>query len=308
MHVNVISRRTIAVDGKLDDWSDVLPQAISSLDSEGANLTEKAWLPFEKFDETTGKGFATGYMAYDENYFYFAVKIADDTPYDGNVRFAARDDDQYFYPEKSIYVERDRKTGAVIRTEELTWPEGVRRFSYRKWPDLPSGNKTDNVQIAFNVIPLGQDGWLANPPGTMPRFMAYRCSDYEYAFNQVAPKYGGGTEVWRLFAPGVPRKHFYPRQPKSGRDGGPVEGGKLAMTRTGNMRIVEAALPWTELPDVKKRLDAGELITFSFRVNDNGGPSYELAGGRSVSKINNYAFHDDWATHWANEVAFAFEK
>lgn len=309
MHVNLIAKRSIKVDGDLADWKEVLPQPVrSSQAGPGAALTEKAWFPFEKFDEKIGQGVATGYLAWDANFFYFAAKIADSTPYDGNIRFATRDDDQYFYPEISYYVERDPKSKAIIKKIPLTWPQGVRRSTYRKWPDLPSAMNTDNVQIAFNVIPIGQDGWLPNPPGTMPRYMCYRDSDYEYALNQVAEQFGGGTEIWRMFAPGVPRKHFYPRQPKADRDGGAVEGGQLVMRRDGNTRIVEAALPWSELPDVKKRLDAGQTVKFSFRVNDNRGPEMELAADRSVSKLNNYAFHNDWMQAWANEVEFAFEQ
>ncbi len=41
----------------------------------------------------------------------------------------------------------------VLDKKELTWPEGIRRFSYRKRPDLPAGDHHDNVQIAFNVLP-----------------------------------------------------------------------------------------------------------------------------------------------------------
>ena len=59
---------------------------------------------------------------------------------------------------------------------------------------------------------------------------------------------------------------------------------------------------------MKQRLDDSQLIKFSFRVNDNDGPSYELAAGRSVSKDNFMAFHNDWVTSWANEVAFEFER
>ena len=223
------------------------------------------------------------------------------------MRYATRDDDQYFYPEKTIFITRDPQ-GNQIKREELAWPAGVRRFSYRKWPSLPSGRNVDNVQIGFNVIAPEEKGWYLNPPGTMPRFMCYKTTDYEYAFNPVAPRYGGGTEIWRLAAPGIARKHFFPRQPKAAVNGGPVAGGKLAMRRDGNTRIVEAALPWPEIPDVKKRLDAGERIKFTFCVNDNAGPSYELAGGRSVAKVDTYALHPYWSPHWTNEVEFAFEK
>ncbi|BDI30082.1 hypothetical protein CCAX7_21330 [Capsulimonas corticalis] len=299
LHVDWIAHRAIQVDGKLDDWTGVPPQILSG-GGIAASITEKAWLPFQNFDDAAASGQATGYLAYDDHYFYFAAKIADTTPYDGNIRFAQRDDNDYFYPAVS-YADK-------TKAAPLTWPAGIRRYSYRKSPALPSGSGTDNVQIAFNVVEENKKPWAASPKGTMPGFMAYWDTDYEYALNAVAPAHGGGTEVWRLYAPGVPRKHFYPRQPKAKIDGGPVESAKLSMTRAGNTRIVELALPWSEIPLVRKRLDAHQTIKFSFRVNDNGGPSYELATGRSVSKVNFLAFHNDWMTHWANEVEFGAER
>ena len=309
LHVNVIEKRTVTVDGDLRDWENALPQPAHAPAVSMPNVTEQAWYPFSPMESKTGGGFATAYLAYDEQYFYFAAKIADNTPDEGTLRFETRNDDEFFYPEKSIGVTRDPKTKAIVKTEELTWPEGVRRYTYRMRPPLPSGNATDNVQIAFNVLPLGENGWLSHPKGTMPRFMMYRDTNYEYALNQVAAKYGGGTEIWRLFAPGMQRKHFYPRQLK-GPNEGPVKEGKLVMVRKDDMRIVEAAIPWGELPEVRKCLDAGKTVKFSYRVNDNNprSGSYELAQERSISKENNYAFHDDWMTSWANEVEFAFER
>lgn len=58
----------------------------------------------------------------------------------------------------------------------------------------------------------------------------------------------------------------------------------------------------------KKRLDKGEKIKFSFRVNDNTGVGcMELSKDRSVAK-QGLSFHVDWVEHWANEVEFGFEK
>lgn len=306
MHVNVIAHRTITVDGDLADWKGVLPTIIQST-GEGASLSEQAWLPFEKFNDATGSGISTVYLAYDDQNFYFAAKIADSTPYDGNIRFASRNDDDFFYPDKAYADTVDPTTHAVVKTDPVIWPEGVRHFSYRKTPELPSGNDSDNVQLAFGTIPVGQNGWRANPPGTMPKFELYKAVDYEYALNQVAPQYGGGTEIWRLLSPGMPYKHFFPRQPKSPVDGGPVDG-KLAMRREGNTRIVEAAIPWTEIPGVQQLMVDSKPLRFSCRINDNKAPSYELAGRRSVSKHMIYAFHDAWTWGWANEVEYAFEK
>ncbi len=305
LHVNLIARKKINVDGNLDDWQDVLPQPIRSAPGAGKNLTEKAWLPLVKFDANAGQGFASGYLAYDAENFYFAAKIADAKPYEGNVRFANRDEDADFYPQTSLGIQADGKL------QELHWPAGVRRFSYRQSPAVPAGEETENVQIAFNVLPIDESDWLLHPPGTMPRFVCYKTTDYEYALNLVADKFGGGTEIWRLLAPGMPRKHFYPRQPKvpaPGKDGGAVEAGKLVIKRDGDVRLVECALPWSEIPDVKKKLDASEPIRFTFRVNENNGPKYELNEGRSVSKADTYALHNYWQTSWAVETEFAFEK
>jgi hypothetical protein len=304
MHVNVIAHKTINVDGNLDEWKDVLAQPIRSSPGSGKNLTEKAWLPFGKFDDNAGAGYASGYMAYDERYFYFAAKIADSTPDEGTIRFEKRDDNKYYYPDVAYDVRTEN--GKEVRTE-YKWPAGVRHFSYRMNPEIPS-QAGDSVQLGFNVLPVEKTDWLPFSPGTMPRFQVYKSTDYEYTLNTVAPAYGGGTELWRLLAPGVPRKHFYPRQDKAEKDGGPVADGKLVTKREGNTRLVECAIPWSELPHVKKNLDAGKTVKFTFRVNDNKGPSYELNGERSVSKIDTYALHDFWQNSWATETEFSFEK
>ena len=228
MHVNVIARRTIQVDGDLGDWRGILPQPIQASASAADDLTEKAWFPFQKFDQQVKAGRAVGYLAYDDDYFYFAAKIADDTPDDGDVRFAARDDDQYFYPEKAIFVTRDAK-GQEIKREERAWPEGVRRYTYRKWPAIPSGFEVDNVQLGFNVLPPEKKGWYLCPPGTMPRFMCYKTTDYEYALNPVAPRYGGGTESggWRRRRA---TEALLPPPTEAPVDGGPVTAGKLQIS------------------------------------------------------------------------------
>ena len=193
----------------------------------------------------------------------------------------------------------------------LAWPDGVRRFTYRKQPTLPDGTvgtRFDNILIAFNVIPQGEDGLEAAAPGTMPGYIGYKCTDYEYALNPVAEEYGGGTEIWRMLAPGLPRKHFYPRQGKAAGEGA-VEDGKLVIRRDGNTLFYECAIPMSEIPDVRKAIDGGETVKFSFRVNDDtSGACMELAKGRSVAKRNSRAFHPDWKEHWSNEVGFGVEK
>ncbi|MHB8520338.1 MAG: hypothetical protein ACYDH9_06235 [Limisphaerales bacterium] len=288
MHANYIARRTITVDGNLDDWQGVIPQ--TSAQMVGASQTEKAYLPFQNWDQPSSGGTVTAWLAGDDKCFYFAAKVPQ---MDGLIRFETRDDDAFFYPEKVI------SHGKV-----LTWPADVRRFSYRKDFDIPSGNGKHNVQIAFNVIPPEKKDHLQYPPGTMPHFCAYFDTDYEYALNEVDKQHGGGTEIFCLQRPGMVRKHFFPRQPKAAIDGGPVQGGAKLVVKD---NVVECAIPWSVMPEVKARIAAGQTVKFSFRVN-NGAKAFELSAGRSVSKQNFLAFHNDWSTHWANELEFGVER
>jgi len=297
LHVNYIARKAITVDGDLSDWKGILPQRLPAIGVD-ASLTEKAWLPFKDRSQQMGASdVPIVYTAYDDNNFYFAAQIPDTTPDPGMVRFATRDDDGYFYPDKLTSTDG----------KELRWPDDVPHYSYRKNFDIPSGTgEHDNVQIAFNV--LDQKPWLSHPPGVMPHFITYWDTDYEYALNPVAKEYGGGTEVWRLQSPGMPRKHFFPREPKSPIDGGAVQGAALVIRRSADMRFVEASIPWSEMPAVWQRIQSGKTVKFTCRINDNHASARELATGRSASKYNSMSFHDDWETHWANELEFGVEK
>jgi hypothetical protein len=96
MHVNWIAKRTITVDGNLDDWQGAIPQA--SAQSVGGSETEKAYLPFKKWDQQSGGGATTAWLAYDDKFFYFAAKVP---RMDGLPRFETRNDDEFFYPEKA---------------------------------------------------------------------------------------------------------------------------------------------------------------------------------------------------------------
>ncbi len=304
MHVNWISRRTVTVDGKLDDWNGALPQTIVTDAAAEQSFEEAMYTPFAKFTPGKAGGFAAGFMAYDADFFYFAARIADDTPHPGAPRFATRDEDADFYPAVSY----SRKGG---KETEYKWPEGVRRFSYRRWPFLPSGmpqQSFDNVLLAFNAIPAEEKDWLTHLPGRMPRFIGYKSTDYEYALNKVANSFGGGTEIWRLIAPGMPNKHFFPRQPKHPLEGA-VKDGKLVVRYEDDLRIVECALPWREIPDVKKRLDAGLTVKVNFRVNhDTRSPDMTLSMGRSAAEGISNSFHPNWIRQSPNELEFGFEK
>lgn len=456
LHCNVIADLTGRSEKSLDG---ALPQPIVAGGS-GATMMERAWLPMLDLS-STGKpasGTADVRLGADDEFFYFSARIADSTPDEGMIRYAERNDDEFFYPEESFErdmdkclamtlgrtqvpmeggqtvwstnvrfaeftyevpaggarlamlladddemvrreydfyvmspdgaerhfilfpmidrcwvrfnvpagtsrvrfgmrpwknwlkpqvsaiavdppeagldreaVERDVGSGfsleygktALFRPGDkglvwssatvgrtLKWPEGVRRYSYRKGMDLPQGGvyAHDNVQIAFNVLPDSEKRWYPSLPGAFKGYVSYWDSDYGFDLNPVAERYGGGTEIWRERTPYLPDKHFFPRQPKHPREGA-VVGGRLEITRDAAWRYVKAAIPWAEMPEVKAARDAGRPVKFSCRVNDNAarGMCMELAYGRSVSKRNE-SFKPAWFEHWANEVEFGWER
>ncbi len=304
MHVNWISHKTIDVDGNLNDWSGAIPQTIQTEEAAKQSFEESMWLPFAEWKEGRTGGLAVAYLAWDDKNFYFAAKIADETEHHGTPRFETRDENADFYPKVSY----EMKDGKKI---EHVWPDGVRHFSYRRWPHVPTGmpqNSFDNVLIGFNAIPMVEDEWETHLPGRMPKFIWYKTTDYEYALNNVAKSYGDGTEIWRAMVPGMPYKHFYPRQPKHPLEG-PVKDGQLAFRYDSGVRIVECALPWNEIPHVKKLLDQGDTVKFSFHVNhESRGPDMELSMNRSAAEGISSAFHPNWSRSWPNELQFGFER
>lgn len=190
----------------------------------------------------------------------------------------------------------------------LKWPSGVRRYTYRRRPELPQGGQPphDNVQIAFNVLSDLEKPWLPAAPGAFKTYSAYWDSDYCFDLNPVAERYGGGTEIWIERAPWLPDKHFFPRSPKHPKEG-PVEGGRLAIRREGGLRLVDAAIPWTAMPEVKAARDAGRTVKFTCRVNDDADANActELTRNRSAAKRNE-SFKPAWKEHWSNEIEFGW--
>ena len=218
LRANVIAHRTITVDGNFEDWTGVTPQSILGGYPQN-DLPEETWVPYRWFRDNSPPGIAVAFLAYDEEYFYFAAKIVDRTPDAGMPRFG----------------ESGPTSGQSVA--------------------LASGMGRDNVVFAFPIPSARQS---------------------EYALNPVAEAFGGHTEVWRLQRPS--------------REGGPVAGALLIVRLEENSRLVEASLPWTELVEVKKRLDRGEPFRFNFRINHNEGAALELAEGRSVSRTDGLEF------------------
>lgn len=304
LHINTIHARSIVVDGDLGEWAGCMPQIVGPDQAVGKSVEEAMWTPFVDSVEGAVAGTATLWFAANDEGFSFAAKIVDATPYAGTLRFANRDQDADFYPAEAIFVAKDGTRQA------LTWPAGVRRFSYRRWPATPMSmpqNKADNILLAFNAIPIGEDGLLASLPGRPTKFIAYGSTDYEFAFNLVHDDFGGGTEVWRAQVPGMPRKHFFPRQPAHVLEG-PASSATCVIRYENGFRVVEGMLPWSEIPHVQALRSAGTPVALAIRIYDTQGPTVDSNAGRSVCEGLSHCFHPDWRAGDPNEVQFGWER
>ena len=98
--------------------------------------------------------------------------------------------------------------------------------------------------------------------------------------------------MWRLLAPGVQRAHHYPRQVRSKIDQGVVPGGQTVIKREGKVTTYEVAIPWSELKGWQPK--AGQTFGFTFRVNNNDGPTLRFGGDKSAVRGNGLSLHPYW--------------
>ncbi len=169
-------------------------------------------------------------------------------------------------------------------------------YVYKKTPhvDLPWVGNT--LQFALHVIPGYNSRDMRLDTKLVPAgFHAMPDTDYEYALYACK---GGGSELWRLLAPGVPRGFYWPRQPRAKVDQGPVVGSLHLVRHDGNITIYEAAIPWTELSQWHPQ--AGRTFGFTFIVNSYQGPdagfdnladAIAFGDNKSATKLNGLTLH-----------------
>ena len=173
------------------------------------------------------------------------------------------------------------------RNPAATFADASYVYKTVPWDDQPWAG--DTLQVGLDVL----DNYYFNMKPDTDRvpygFHAMPDTDYEFAAYACTD---GGTELWRLLAPGMPRDHYYPRQPRAKFDQGPVAGGQLAVKREGKITIYELAIPWAELKEWKPK--AGQTFGFTWRVNNNVKPDLVFGADKSAAKTNGLSLHPYW--------------
>jgi len=284
MTAAIAPRGTKAVDGNLDDWKDV-PGITVVAGAQKAELTEllrRPWLDLK--DQRPDGSFAEFKLAWDDAFLYVAARVNDPTPQADLPSFAARDENSFFHTAASDPRE-------PYRTFLKNYPGrsfAEVPFVYCRSPEAFIPFRRDRLQIALDVTADWHD--LSPTTDRVPYgFHAVPDTDYEYSLYLCAD---GKSELWRQLAPGVPRIHDFPRQPRGQRTTGVVPGAKHAAKLDGKTYTYELAIPREELAALK--LQPGTTFGLMLRAGNNKGPHVDYGTDKAVTKINGLTLHPYW--------------
>jgi len=284
MNVAIVPKGTKTIDGNLEDWKDV-PGVTVVAGAQKAELTEllrRPWLALK--DRKPEGNFAEFKLAWDGKFLYVAARVNDPTPQTDLPPMAGRDESQFFHSAASDKREPYKKF--LEKYPGRSFAEVP--YVYANSPERFIPFRRDRLHIALDVT----DDWHDLEPTTdrVPYgFHAVPDTDYEYSLYLCA---GGKSELWRQLAPGVPRIHDFPRQPRGQRTTGPVPGAKHVVRLEGSTYIYELAIPREELADLKLR--PGTTFGLMLRAGNNKGPHVDYGLDKAVTKINGLTLHPYW--------------
>jgi hypothetical protein len=291
MNAAIIVKGARTVDGNLDDWKDVpgITVVASKQKAETTENMRRPWLELK--DQLPDGNYAEFKFAWDENFLYVAARVNDKTIEKPSPGMEGRNEDAYFHS-------KDSDTRAPYDKFLKDFPG--RSFAevpyvYCYSPENPSNEnlpritfRRDRLHVAFDVT----DDWhdLEADTDKVPYgFHAVPDSDYEYA---LYPCTGDKSELWRLSAPGVPRRHDFPRTGKPERGTGTVTGSKHVVKREGNVLVYEMAIPHEEIANLK--FGAGTTLGLMVRAGNSEGPNVDYALDKAVAKMNGLTLKPYW--------------
>lgn len=278
LHVAVIKRGSISVDGDVSDWQSIGAIPIMLAKAQVDTLLLKAWFPWERFREST-KGFAAEVaFAYDERNLYMVARVSDEKPDILPSLLSGRNLHRFQNP-PGDYV-------------------------YYEMGPIPAASG-DLIQIALGRI---EKDWVQKyepfpPTSPLYKFGHHMCSEYCYI---VYPTHDGSAEVMRARTPKFYYLHplpidygFLSRHCK-------VDGSRAIVRRVEGGYIYELAIPWDELSLIEPA--PGKRIKLSFLVQDGGmGNVLQFSSGKSICTMTTMDFEPAWGSKWCAGTEFEFD-
>lgn len=263
---------------------------------DATELLRRPWLAIQQADTAATSGWLK--MAYDEHFLYLAAQVNDATAEKVAPHFAARDENHYFHtaaddqeePFKS-FLEKPRikqADGTLKSLKDLGHSFGEVPYVYARSPEANIPFRRDRLQFGLDVTPDWHD--LTADTDRVPEgFHVVPDTDYEYSLYLCDD---GQGELWRHLAPGVPRIHDFPRQPRGAKTTGLVPGAKYVVKREGTLYTYLLAIPASELATLK--LTAGTAFGFAWKIGNSAGDNVESGRDKAVCKSNGLTLHPYW--------------
>jgi hypothetical protein len=285
------------IDGDLSDW-DGVPGITLVGEQKGIDPDELARRPWLRLLEALPRDGIAGELklAWDERFLYVAARVNDSTPQMDKVRMAGRDEDSYFHSAASDNEEPWKTWLKNVAAPGESFAQAAHIYKKKPYDNSYCG---DRLQLGFDVT----DGWhdLAPTTNQVPHgFHAVPDTDYEFCAYLCAD---GKSELWTLLAPGVPRIHDWPRQPKGKVTTNPTPGAKHAVKQDGNVRVYELAIPRERMPELAPR--PGQTFKFTFHVGNDRGAAIRYGDSKAVTKLNGLTLHPYWQPSPSCDVEWA---
>ncbi len=294
LHATVAVKRTPKIDGDLADWEGI-PGVLVAGEVKGTNpdeLARKPWLRLA--EEQPGALFAELKLAWDAENLYVAARVHDATPQTDKVRMEGRDEDSYFH---SAASDNQAPWKAWLAQHAPGQSFAQVPYVYKKKP-YDNSYIGDQLQLAFNTTPGYRD--LAPTTEVPWGFHAVPDTDYEFSAYLCAD---GKSELWNLLAPGLPRIHDWPHQPKGANTTNPTPGSRHVVRQDGKVRFYELAIPRARLADLK--LETASTFKFVFFVGNNAGATAAFGANKAVTKENGLTLKPYWGTSPSCDVEWA---
>ncbi len=291
----VVPNAKISVDGNLDEWKGIPGITVIGKDDsvDSIEVLRRPWLALKESHPRLVSGLVK--MAWDDDNLYVCAEVNDPTHQENAPPMEGRDENKYFHSrasdEREPYKSWLAKNAPGRSFAEVPYvyadnPENPRQSDV---PALPF--RRDRLQVGFDVT----DDWhgMDNDADRVPYgFHAVPDTDYEFSLYGCE---GGKSELWRHLAPGVPRMHDFPRQPRGKTTTGIVKEARHVVKRNGNVYTYEAAIPKSTVADLK--LGAGTDFGFTFKIGNSEGANAEYGKDKAVTKNNGLSLHPYWEPH-----------
>jgi len=274
-----------------DAWSRLPATHILRVGPAERNPIEAAWLPFlkgqESTDATTQR--AEVRVAWDEQYLYLDARITAAAPLPKQA-LARWDEEQYFH--SSASAQKDARYADFARGKDIDWsraayvyaaefraesPWSGDVFQFAIDVDAPADRYRRTHDLSFQIDRL--------PTG----FHTVPDTDFEFALYDTV---GGGSELWCILAPDMPRVHHHPRQLRGDVRQHAVTNAKHRTAYVDGVRVYRVGVPWKTLGLAPK---SGTDVGLTFRLNQNKIGPVDYGIDRAI-KNNGLTLHPYFAS------------